>query len=85
MFMKNFWFLKNAALVPGIHRIRRGKTFDLVQKNSMKILRFWLGNPAFRRILKFLHQTNEPFGFRKPMLFVTALESLPMVGFQKTF
>ena len=82
---KNFWFLKNAALVPGIHKIRKPKSFSLVQKNSNKILCFWLGNSSCSKICKFLHKTNVPFGFKKDMLFITGLESLPIVLFQKAF
>jgi len=53
--------LRNAALVPGIYKIRKPKTFSLVQKNSSMVLRFWLGKVPFTKISSFLQKTNKRF------------------------
>lgn len=88
------WFLKNAALVPGAHRIRRTKSYYYVQKNSWKTLRVWLGNPGKIPMIKFLQKTilqshsgleTGTFGYRNSMLFLTAIESLPVVLYIKSF
>jgi hypothetical protein len=84
IYLKNFWFLRNAALVPGIHKMRKPKSFSLVQKNSSYVLRFWLGKVPFSKISRFLKKTNTNKRVGN-MQFISAIESLPFVLFQKAF
>ena len=87
-------FLKNAALVPGAHRIRKTKSYFYVQKNSVKTLQVWLGQAGSTKMRRFLEQTinmntataeSGIFGYRNNLLFLTAIESLPIVLYIKTF
>lgn len=88
-------FLKNAALVPGAHRIRKTKSYFFVQKNSVKTLSVWAKHAGKTKMRRFLEQRlnqssaaaseSGTFGYRNSLLFLTAIESLPIVLYIKSF